>query len=27
MAPLLLYEGFEGYPGRRNYEMPEYREW
>ncbi|MDP6101900.1 MAG: NADH-quinone oxidoreductase subunit C [Dehalococcoidia bacterium] len=27
MAPLLLYEGFEGYPGRRDYEMPEYREW
>ena len=27
MAPLLLYEGFEGYPGRKSYEMPEYREW
>ncbi len=27
MAPLLLYEGFEGYPGRRDFEMPEYREW
>ncbi|MDA0988650.1 MAG: NADH-quinone oxidoreductase subunit C [Chloroflexi bacterium] len=27
MAPLLLYEGFEGFPGRRNYEMPEYKEW
>ncbi len=27
MAPLLLYDGFEGYPGRRNYEMPEYTEW
>ena len=27
MAPLLLYEGFEGYPGRRSYVMPEYREW
>jgi NADH-quinone oxidoreductase subunit C len=27
MAPLLLYEGFEGYPGRRSYEMPEYTEW
>jgi NADH:ubiquinone oxidoreductase subunit C len=27
MDPLLLYEGFEGYPGRRDYEMPEYKEW
>ena len=27
LVPLILYEGFEGYPGRRNYEMPEYREW
>ena len=27
MAPLLLYEGFEGYPGRKSYEMPEYTEW
>ena len=27
LAPLLLYEGFEGYPGRRNFEMPEYTEW
>ncbi len=27
MTPLLLYEGFEGYPGRRNYDMREYTEW
>lgn len=27
LAPLLLYEGFEGYPGRKNFEMPEYAEW
>lgn len=27
LSPLLLYDGFEGYPGRRNYEMPEYKEW
>ena len=27
LSPLLLYEGFEGFPGRRNYEMPEYKEW
>jgi NADH-quinone oxidoreductase subunit C len=27
MAPLLLYEGFEGYPGRKSYEMHEYTEW
>ena len=27
LAPLLLYEGFEGYPGRRSFEMPEYTEW
>lgn len=23
MAPLLLYEGFEGFPGRKNFELPE----
>ena len=27
MAPLLLYDGFEGYPGRRNFDMREYTEW
>ena len=27
LSPLLLYEGFEGFPGRRSYEMPEYKEW
>ena len=27
LAPLLLYEGFEGYPGRRSFQMPEYTEW
>lgn len=27
MTPLLLYEGFEGYPGRKDYDMPEYTEW
>lgn len=27
LSPLLLYEGFEGFPGRRNFEMPEYKEW
>ena len=27
MAPLLLYEGFEGYPGRRSYPFHEYTEW
>ena len=27
MTPLLLYEGFDGYPGRKSYEMPEYTEW
>ena len=27
LSPLLLYEGFEGFPGRKNYEMPEYKEW
>lgn len=27
LEPLLLYEGFEGYPGRKDYPMPEYREW
>ena len=27
MAPLLLYEGFEGYPGRRDFPFHEYTEW
>lgn len=27
MAPLLLYEGFEGYPGRRDFPFHEYSEW
>ena len=27
MAPLLLYEGFEGYPGRKSYPFHEYTEW
>ena len=27
LSPLLLYDGFDGFPGRRNYEMPEYKEW
>ncbi|MBI4329371.1 MAG: NADH-quinone oxidoreductase subunit C [Chloroflexi bacterium] len=26
LSPLLLYEGFEGYPGRKSYPMPEQRE-
>ena len=27
LAPLLLFDGFEGYPGRKSYQMPEYTEW
>ena len=27
MTPLLLYEGFEGYPGRRSYDFNDYTEW
>ncbi|MBF8268067.1 MAG: NADH-ubiquinone oxidoreductase chain [Dehalococcoidia bacterium] len=27
MSPLLLYEGFEGFPGRRSYPFNEYTEW
>ncbi|MBI4200321.1 MAG: NADH-quinone oxidoreductase subunit C [Chloroflexi bacterium] len=27
LAPLLLYEGFEGYPGRRSYPFYDYQEW
>lgn len=27
MTPLLLYEGFEGYPGRKSYEFNDYTEW
>ena len=27
MAPLLLYEGFEGYPGRKSFPLHEYDEW
>ena len=27
LAPLILYEGFEGYPGRRSYPINDYREW
>ena len=26
LEPLLLWEGFEGFPGRKSYPMPEYRE-
>ena len=26
LAPLLLYEGFEGYPGRKEYSFHEYQE-
>ncbi len=27
LAPLLLYEGFEGYPGRKSYPFHDYDEW
>ena len=27
MEPLLLYEGFEGYPGRKSYDFNDYTEW
>ena len=27
LAPLILYEGFEGYPGRKSYPINDYREW
>ena len=27
MTPLLLYEGFEGYPGRKSYDFNDYTEW
>ncbi len=27
LAPLLLYEGFEGYPGRRSFPFHDYDEW
>ncbi len=27
LAPLLLYEGFEGYPGRKSYPLNDYQEW
>ena len=27
MTPLLLYEGFEGFPGRKSYEFNDYTEW
>ena len=27
MKPLLLWEGFPGYPGRRSYKLPEYKEY
>ena len=27
LAPLLLYEGFEGYPGLKSFHMPDYKEW
>ena len=27
LAPLLLYEGFEGYPGRKSFPFHEYTEW
>ena len=27
LSPLILYEGFEGYPGRRSYPINDYREW
>lgn len=27
LAPLLLYEGFDGYPGRKSYPVHDYQEW
>ena len=27
LSPLILYEGFEGYPGRKSYPLNDYREW
>jgi NADH-quinone oxidoreductase subunit C len=27
MTPLLLYEGFEGFPGRKSYDFNDYTEW
>lgn len=27
LAPLLLYEGFEGFPGRKSFPLHEYEEW
>mgnify|MGYP000607354304 CR=1 FL=1 len=27
LTPLILYEGFEGYPGRRSYPFHDYQEW
>jgi len=27
LVPLLLYEGFEGYPGRKSYPFHDYQEW
>ncbi|MCZ6615617.1 MAG: NADH-quinone oxidoreductase subunit C [Chloroflexi bacterium] len=27
LEPLILYEGFEGYPGRKSYPINDYREW
>jgi NADH-quinone oxidoreductase subunit C len=27
LTPLILYEGFEGYPGRKSYPLNDYKEW
>ena len=27
LAPLLLWEGFEGFPGRKSYPLNDYQEW
>jgi NADH-quinone oxidoreductase subunit C len=27
LTPLILYEGFEGYPGRKSYPINDYKEW
>ena len=27
LAPLILYEGFDGYPGRKSYPINDYQEW
>jgi NADH:ubiquinone oxidoreductase subunit C len=27
LAPLILYEGFEGYPGRKSFPLHDYKEW